>query len=66
MWEYFEQPGREDLLDRFAAAMEGLQNIEPPNLAEEGDSGQICDMVEFQADSSKRSIGEAFRRQCRR
>lgn len=36
MWEYFEEPGREDLLDRFAAAMEGMQNIEPPNLAEEG------------------------------
>ncbi|KLO13218.1 S-adenosyl-L-methionine-dependent methyltransferase [Schizopora paradoxa] len=34
VWEYFEEPGREDLLDRYAAAMEGLQEIEPPNLAE--------------------------------
>lgn len=37
VWEYFEEPGREDLLDRYAAAMEGLQEIEPPNLAEGGE-----------------------------
>ncbi len=37
LWEFYEEPSQKERLYRFGVAMEGIQALEPPDLAYNGD-----------------------------